>query len=348
VSDRTVPDTKPCVSVVIPNLNGKDFLVGCLRSLERQIFRDFEVILVDNGSTDGSVALVRSEFPWLETIVENPSNLGFARACNQGIEASSGRYIALLNNDTETHPSWLAELVTTADEHPTVGMFASKTLLFDRRDTLDTAGHLMYPDGLNRGRGRLEVDQGQFDDKTDIFFPSGCAALYRKAMFEEIGMFDEHHFAYGDDTDIGIRGRLAGWGCLFVPGSVAYHHYSKTTGAYSPRKVYLVERNRIWIVWKYFPMKQLLLSPFHSFARYCLQAYGAVSRKGAAGQFTRQHSGWSLIWSVIRAYTDAFRGAPRVWGERRRMRRLRKVSGSEIDRWFKHYRMSLGEIALKD
>jgi GT2 family glycosyltransferase len=306
------------------------------------------VILVDNGSTDGSVTFVRSEFPWLETVIENPSNLGFARACNQGIQFSSGRYVALLNNDTEAHPDWLAELVRVAEMHPTAGMFASKTLLFEKRDTIDTAGHLMYPDGLNRGRGRLEIDEGQYDDKTDVFFPSGCAALYRKTMFDEIGMFDEHHFAYGDDTDVGIRGRLAGWGCLFVPGSVVYHHYSMTTGAYSPRKVYLVERNRIWIVWKYFPVKQLLLSPFHSFARYLMQAYGAVSRKGAAGQFAKQHSGWSLIWSVIKAYCDAFMGAPRVWRERRRMKRLRKVSGSEIDRWFKYYRLPLREIALKD
>ncbi len=346
--DKKMSDTDLCVSVVIPNLNGKDFLGDCLRSLERQTFKNFEVIVVDNGSTDGSAAFVRNQFPWLETIVENPDNFGFARACNHGIEVSSSKYVALLNNDTEAHPDWLAEIVTAADEHPAVGMFASKTLLFDRRDTIDTAGHLMYPDGLNRGRGRLEIDEGQFDDKTDVFFPSGCAALYRRTMFDEIGLFDEHHFAYGDDIDIGISGRLAGWGCLFVPGSVVYHHYSKTTGAYSPRKVYLVERNRIWIVWKYFPLKQLLLSPFHSFARYLLQAYGAVSRKGAAGQFTKQHSGWSLIWSVIKAYVDAFRGVPRVWRERKRMRSLRKVSGAEIDRWFKYYRIPLREIALKD
>jgi GT2 family glycosyltransferase len=343
-----VSNQKLRVSVVIPNLNGKGFLGECLRALERQTYRDFEVVLVDNGSTDGSLAYVRNEFPWLRTIVENASNLGFAKACNQGIEASSGTYIALLNNDTEAHVSWLAELVAAADEHSAVGMFARKTLFFDRRDTIDTAGHLFYPDGLNRGRGRLEVDTGQFDDKTDVFFPSGCAALYRKEMLDEIGTFDEHHFAYGDDTDIGIRGRLAGWGCLFVPGSVVYHRYSMTTGAYSPRKAYLVERNRIWIVWKYFPMRHLLVSPFYSFARYCFQAYGAVSGKGAAGQFAKQHSGWSLIGSVVKAYIDAFMDAPRVWSERRRLKGLRKVSDAEIDRWFTDYRMSVREIALKD
>jgi GT2 family glycosyltransferase len=334
--------------VVIPNLNGKAFLGDCLRSLERQTFKDFEVIIIDNGSTDGSVRHVKTEFPWLGSIIENQSNLGFAKACNQGIEASDGEFIALLNNDTEADPGWLSELVKVAEANPGAGMFASKTLFFDRRETIDTAGHLIYPDGLNRGRGRLEPDRGQYDDRTDIFFPSGCAALYRARMFDEIGLFDEHHFAYGDDIDVGIRGRLAGWKCVFVPGSVVFHRYSMTTGEYSPMKVYLVERNRIWIVWKYFPMKWLLLSPFYSFARYLYQAYGALTGKGAAGQFTREYSGGGLVSNVLRAYFDAFRGASRVFRERSKMKKLRRVPGAEIDRWFRDYRISLRELTLKD
>jgi len=339
---------KSVVSVVIPNLNGREYLGDCLSSLRSQTLRDFEVILVDNGSQDGSVELVRQEFPWVERIVENRSNLGFAKACNQGIQASRGEYVALLNNDTEAHPSWLEELVRVAGADPLVGMVASKTLFFDHRDVIDTTGHLIYPDGLNRGRGRLEVDSAQYDDKLDVFFPSGCAALYRKTMFEEIGLFDEHHFAYGDDTDIGIRGRLAGWKCLFAPKAIVYHRYSMTTGVYSPSKVFLVERNRIWIVWKYFPLKYLLLSPFYSLLRYSLQAYGAFTGKGAAGKFTEQYSAWGLVTNVVRAYLSALGGAPRVWQERKRMMKLRKVSDSEIDRWFRDYRMSLAEISLKD
>jgi GT2 family glycosyltransferase len=338
----------PLVSVVIPNFNGKDLVADCLASLERQTFTDFEVIVVDNGSTDGSADEVRRRFPWVARIVENRANLGFAKACNQGIEAARGEHIALLNNDTETHPRWLAELAGAAERNPEAGMFAAKTLFFDRREVIDTAGHLIYPDGLNRGRGRLETDRGQYDRLTDVFFPSGAAALYRRAMLEEIGLFDEHHFAYGDDTDLGIRGRLAGWKCVFVPGAVVYHRYSMTTGEYSPAKVFLVERNRIWVVWKYFPLGRLAASPFYSLVRYWYQAYGACSGKGAAGRFAERYSAWRLIPAVVEAYASAFAGLPRVLRQRRRLARLRKVSNAEISRWFRDYRISAREIALKD
>lgn len=339
---------KPAVSVIVPNLDGKVLIEACLTSLERQTFRDFEVIVVDNGSTDGSVEMVRARFPWVAAVVENPANLGFAKACNQGIAQARGEYVALLNNDTEAHPAWLAELVRVAEANPDAGMFATKTLAFRRRDVIDTAGHLMYPDGLNRGRGRLELDRGQYDQKLDVFFPSGAAALYRKRMLDEIGPFDECHFAYGDDTDIGLRGRLAGWKCLFVPAAIVYHKYSMTTGEYSPGKVFLVERNRIWIVWKYFPLKHLLAAPFYSLVRYAYQWYGAVAGQGAAGRFRERYSAWALVGAVVKAYLSAFAAMPRVLGERRRLARLRKVTSAEIDRWFRDYRMSAREIALKD
>jgi GT2 family glycosyltransferase len=339
---------KPAVSVVVPNLDGRDLLRDCLASLAAQTFRDFEVIVVDNGSADGSVEMVRNDFPWVAAVVENRANLGFARASNQGIALARGAYVALLNNDTEAHPEWLAELVRAAEAAPDAGMFAAKTLAFDRRDVIDTAGHLMYPDGLNRGRGRLEVDRGQYDARPDVFFPSGAAALYLKRMLDEIGPFDERHFAYGDDTDIGLRGRLAGWKCRFVPRAIVYHKYSMTTGGYSPAKVFLVERNRIWIVWKYFPVRRVLAAPWYSLVRYIYQAYGAAAGKGAAGRFRERHSAWALIGAVIKAYASAFGGLPWVLGERRRLARLRRVSPAEIDRWFRDYRMSAREIALKD
>ena len=346
--DLTPPQKMPRVSVVIPNLNGRNLLGDCLTSLEKQTFRDFEVILVDNGSDDRSVDFVKDNYHWIEKIIENPGNIGFAGASNQGISASAGEYIALLNNDTEAHPRWLEELVRVAGQNPEAGMFATKTLFFDNRDVIDTAGHLIYPDGLNRGRGRLEVDRGQYDNSLDVFFPSGCAALYRKSMLDEIGLFDEYHFAYGDDTDIGIRGRLAGWKCIFVPQAIVYHHYSMTTGTYSPGKVFLVERNRIFIVWKYFPLKRVLLSSFYTKLRYVYQFYGTVTGKGAAGKFTQEYPSYKLYWAVIKAYCSALRGLPRMLRKRKVMMRLKKVSNKEVDRWFRDYRISVREISLKD
>ena len=343
-----VSNEKPIVSVVIPNLNGRDILAGCLRSLERQTYKDFEVIVVDNGSVDGSVEMVRADFPWLEVVIENEDNVGFAKACNQGIKASVGLLIALLNNDTEAHPDWLGALVRAAEANPDAGMFASKTLLFDKRDTLDTAGHLIYRDGLNRGRGRLEIDRGQYDDKTDVFSPSGAAALYRRKMFDEIGLFDEHHFAYGDDIDIGMRGRLAGWTCVFVAGAIVYHMYSATTGEYSPMKLYLVERNRLWIVIKYLPLKYVLLNIFYTKIRYIYHFYGVVRGRGASGRSVEEHSFWELTGTVFKAYWDAMKGFPRVLRERKRMMKLKKVSDREIDRWFRDYSISAKDIALQE
>ena len=235
-----------------------------------------------------------------------------------------------------------------AGENPDAGMFATKTLLFDKRDTIDTTGHLIYRDGLNRGRGRLEIDRGQYDEKTDVFFPSGAAALYRRTMFDEIGLFDEHHFAYGDDIDIGILGRLAGWKCLFVPGAVVYHMYSATTGKYSPMKLYLVERNRLWIVLKYFPMKYVLPNLIYTKIRYLYHFRGMIRGQGAAGRSVSEHSFWDLLGSVYRAYWDALKGFPRVWRERKRMMKLKKVSDREIDRWFRDYGISAREIALRE
>jgi GT2 family glycosyltransferase len=292
--------------------------------------------------------MVRSDFPWLETVIENETNAGFARACNQGIKAASGRLIALLNNDTEAHPDWLAEMVRASEESPDAGMFASKTLLFDKRDTIDTTGHLIYRDGLNRGRGRLEIDRGQYDKKTDVFFPSGAAAVYRMKMLDEIGLFDEHHFAYGDDIDIGIRGRLAGWKCLFVPSAIVYHMYSATTGKYSPMKLYLVERNRLWVVLKYLPMKYVLLNFFYTKLRYFYHFYGVLRGRGASGRSVAEYSFWELTRTVLRAYWDALMGFPRVWRERKRMMKLKKVSDGEIDRWFRDYGISARDIALRE
>jgi GT2 family glycosyltransferase len=338
---------RPLVSVIVVNWNGKASLDDCLSSLRNQTFLDFELIVVDNGSTDGSVEIVRSHFPDC-LIIRNTSNYGFARGNNQGIEKAKGKYIALLNNDAEAESHWLEELVKVAEEDHRIGMLASKIYLQGGHKIIDNVGHLIYRDGLNRGRGRLEVDHGQFDKKEEVLFPSGCAALYRRTMLEEVGLFDEDFFAYGDDTDLGLKGRLAGWKCGYVPGAVVHHRYSQSSSSYSPMKAFYVERNRVWIAVKYFPLSLLMKSPFYTLLRFLFQGYGALSGRGAAGKFSQEYSPFHLLRILVKAYASAIQGLPKMWRKRKAVKKLTKVNSEEILSWFDRFGITVQEISLKD
>jgi len=335
-------------SVIILNWNGREHLAGCLDSLKTQTLEAFEVLVVDNGSTDGSAEYLEAEYGQFIRLIRSPDNLGFAAGNNLAMARARGSYIALLNNDAVAAPDWLELTATALDDNSAAGTCAVQLLNFQDRRVIDNTGHLIYRDGLNRGRGRLEIDRGQYDGETEALFPSGCAAVYRRSMIEEIGGFDEDFFAYGDDTDIGLKGRLAGWQCLFRPEAEVYHKYSGSTGHYSPFKAFHVERNRIWIAVKYFPLTTLLANPFYAGVRYLLQAWGALTGRGAAGRFVDEQSPWQLLWILIRANAAALAGLPRMLNRRRRIRRLTRVSGSEIRSWFRRYRISAAELALKE
>lgn len=335
-------------SVIVLNWNGREHLAGCLDSLKAQTIDDFEVLVVDNGSTDGSDEYLEANYAGFITLIRSPENLGFAAGNNLAISRARGKYIALLNNDAVASPDWLELTASAMESDERAGMCAVKILNHRDRQIIDNTGHLIYRDGLNRGRGRLEVDRGQYDQETEALFPSGCAAVYRTSMIEEIGGFDEDFFAYGDDTDIGLKGRLAGWGCLFRPDAVVYHKYSGSTGHYSPFKAFHVERNRIWIAIKYFPLATLLANPFYAGTRYFLQAWGAFTGKGAAGRFVEEQSPWLLVWILLKANAAALAALPRMLARRREAGRLTRVSSKEIRGWFRRYRISAAELALKE
>jgi GT2 family glycosyltransferase len=209
-------------------------------------------------------------------------------------------------------------------------------------------GELIYWDGLNRAKGQFEQDQGQYDRIEEIFFPPTCGAMFRRALFDELGLFDEDFFAYGDDTEWALRARLAGWRCLYVPEAVIYHKNSGTAGQYSPFKAFHVERNRFWITLKYFPFPLLILSFFFTFYRFLFQAYGALAHKGAAGKFTRIHSPWNLVIILLKAYLSGIFHIPEMWRKRRSLAGFRKVTYGEIWLWFKRFGISAREIALRD
>jgi GT2 family glycosyltransferase len=341
-------DAATPLSVVVVNWNGREHLEVCLGSLLDQTLEGIEVILVDNGSTDDSLALVRERFGARVRIIESATNLGYAGGLDLGLAAARGRYLFALNSDTEVERECLATLLAAADRHPNAGMLAPKILSFSDRTVIDNVGHLLYPDGLSRGRGRLEVDRGQYDREEEILLPSGCAVLLRRAMLADVGDFDAELFAYCDDTDLGLRGRLAGWRCWSVPAARVYHKYSAASAAYSPLKAFLVERNRAWVAVKCLPWPLLAASPFFTLLRLAAQGWGAFTRRGAAGRFAGDHSRSALLGVFLRAMAAAAAGLPRAWRLRREVQRRRRVDLGETFAWLRRYGMSVAEIAWKE
>lgn len=241
------PDA-PTVSIVIINWNGKEYLTRCLASLEAQTYRDFEVIVVDNGSTDSSVTFLRERYPTVHLIC-NDRNLGFARANNQGFAVARGRYIVILNNDTQAEPRWLEALVNAAERHPEIGSFAPLVLFNDRRDTVDSAG--LTVSVLGHGIQNLLGERVErVGSVREVFGVSGTAALFRQELLRDVGLFDENYFAYYEDVDLAWRARLRGWRALLVPEAVVYHAHSATLGRGSPFKKRLLTRNRLWTIAK--------------------------------------------------------------------------------------------------
>lgn len=337
--------SSPLVSIIIVNWNGLKFLETCLSSIFKQSYQAFEVILVDNGSTDGSLEFIRSKFPGPRIIV-NEKNLGFAKANNQGIEIARGRYIATLNNDTEVDREWLKKLIEAAgSSDQRIGMWGPKILSMQERTRIDSVGGLLiYRDGIARGRGRSEEDKGQYDRVEDILFPSACSALYRKDMLDEIGYFDEDFFAYSEDSDLGFRARLAGWGAVSVPDAVVYHHYSGSTGKYSETKAFLVERNHLWLAIKNFPVTMLALTPFYTSLRWLVQAINLIGGKGATSKYVKEVSTPNIAFALINALVSAAKGLPATLAKRKSVQKKKVVSNREVRIWFKKYGLSASEV----
>lgn len=222
-------ETTERVAVIVPNWNGKRFLDACLLSLRQQTFKAFTTYVVDNGSSDGSVEYLRAHYPEVK-VVAHADNLGFSAAINAGIRASSGEYIAALNNDTEVDPHWLEVLVAVLDVRSDVGLCASKVLDFADRRVIDSYGDGYARTGIAFKVGILARDRGQFSKPLEVLSPCAAASIYRRSLFEDIGVFDEDFFCYMEDVDIGLRAALAGYRCLVVPDALVYHIGSASTG----------------------------------------------------------------------------------------------------------------------
>ena len=300
------------MTIVIPNWNGKRYLRTCLDSLKKLEIGNWklEIILVDNGSTDGSVEFLKKNYPQVK-VFRFPKNRGFSTAVNLGIKKAKGKYIALLNNDTEVDKDWLRSLVVAAEEsNPEVMFFASKMVNFYQRDLLDDCGDGYTWYGRAYKRGLKQKDRGRFDQKEFIFGACAGAALYKRELFEKIGFFDEDFFAYNEDVDLSFRAQLAGFKCLYVPTAVVYH----IKGGFSdnPLAFFLGTRNTLNVIVKNWPVKFIILN-LHKIIYAQARIFFAGLKLGFYTAFPKGYLGFLIQ-------------LPKMLQKRRRIQRLRKAS----------------------
>jgi GT2 family glycosyltransferase len=340
----------PLISVIVVNWNGLKFLQECLASLEKQTWKNLEFILVDNGSKDGSAEYIRA---WTERIPNAQAifltrNSGFCEGNNIAFAKARGEWIALLNNDAFAEPDWIEELVAHGDPANRIGMLGSKILFVEPKGVIDKAGHLIYWDGQNRGRGTMEHDVGQYDRDEEILWPDGCAAMYHRRLFEETGGFDESFFAFGDDADLGMRARLLGWKAWYVPTAIVHHRHSATAGAYSPLKIMLVERNRILLAVKSFPLLLLVSNPYWLARRFAWHAYAALKSRGSAGQFVAAQ-GWGRSLLILGwAYLSAAGMLPSAIRKRWKIQRAKRLTKKELMDLLRRFKIDLRQLTLRD
>jgi GT2 family glycosyltransferase len=312
------PAGLPLLSIIIPNWNGARHLPTCLNALRRQTYPHLEVIVVDNASTDESPLLVQRDYPEVQ-LIRLDCNRGLTGGVNRGIQLAQGEVIAPLNNDTEAAPGWAEALMTALLNHPDAGMAASKMLLFDRRDTLHSAGDAYGVDGIPANRGVWQPDQRQFDGDEYIWGGCGGAVAYRRAMLDDIGLFDEDLFMYCEDVDLNWRAQLAGYRCVFAPQAVVYHHLSATGGGETAS--FYTGRNTVWVLVKDYPGELL--------RRHWRAVVGA--QLGIAWAALKAWRGRAAR-ARLRGQLAALLGLPGWLRKRRQVQAGRRVSPEAIER----------------
>jgi GT2 family glycosyltransferase len=316
----------PKVTVIIPNWNTRQWLPGCLDGLRAQNFRDFRILLVDNGSTDDSIALVKQHYPEVE-ILAFTENRGFAVAINAGIQQSCSKYVALLNVDTVPQPDWLASLVEVMEHSPSdVGSLASKMLILEHPDLLDDAGNVLswYGSATKRGRGEPVENYAEMEE---VFSACAGAAFYRRTFLETVGNFDESFVSYLEDVDLGLRGQLFGYRCLFVPQAKVFHQW-QGSGIPRSKYVYLATRNRLTLLLKNIPWR--LLFKYSSTLLYGQFYFFLVYKKPL-------HS--------LAGISSFLLALPRILDQRQIIQKHKKISNQTLEILLSH---ELGEPSLRD
>ncbi len=308
-----MPDPK--FSILIVSWNGRDVLPRCLEALQNLEYRDFEIILLDNGSGDESAAYIRSNYSEV-VLIESPVNLGFAAGNNLAAKSARGEWLVLLNNDAFPEPDWLDVLDRATRRYPQVAMFASRLLMVDTPERIDGTGDALHVSGAVWNRQHRYPAYMADSEVREVFSPQGAAAAIRRSAFEAAGGFDEDFFSYHEDIDLAFRLRLVGHRCLYLPDAVVYHKGSHTTGKGSDFAVIHGHRNWVWcwvqnmpapLVWRYL-FQHLLANLF--FILY-------ISMKGQPG-------------AILKAKWQALLGLPRALRKRSRIQASRTAPVNQL------------------
>lgn len=317
----------PLATILIVNYNGGKVLLECLRSLNKLVYPNFETVLVDNGSTDDSVDKVKK---FKIQLVESRSNLGFAGGNNLAFKHAKGKYIVLLNGDTEVEPNWLGKLVEFAEKTPKAGIFSSRVMFFDDKKVFNSAGGLCDIYGFSPLRGTFDKDIGQYNKPIPVFYAHGAAMMIRREVIEKIGFLDEDYFIYHEEFDFCWRAWLAGYEVYYVPNAVAYHKLSQRN-FYAPEKrakrQFLVKKNRIsTLIKNHISIPVLLLS----LSVNIFISIGEILYYSIKGDFeTQKGTIQAYIWNIKNFKND--------WEKRKKVQKLIKVKEGYILKRMKIY-----------
>jgi GT2 family glycosyltransferase len=330
------------ITVAIPTLAADSALAECLDSLSAQAAHGVEVVVVDNsgqglvrkkGLAGGSVR-----------VIENGRNVGYGAAINAVYRASGAPFVVALNDDAVVGPGWAEALLEAVERDPGVGMCASRILL-SGTGALDSAGMSIARDASSKQRGH-GLAASTFAAKEDVLFPSGCAALYRRAMLDEIGGFDEDFFLYCEDTDLGLRAQWAGWRCVYVPEAVVEHRYSHSAGRASAMKAYYVERNRLFVLVKNYPARLVPGALLATVARYFWHTWFLLGRRGTAAKY--RHDGGSafgLVWFTVRAHWGVVANWRSLYRKRRGILDRARIGSREFTALLGRHAITVKEVA---
>lgn len=316
------------ISIIIPNYNGRENLQLVFESISKQSYKEFNVILVDNGSTDDSVYFTERNFPEFEIIKLN-NNTGFSVAVNHGIrhamEKSDSSYILLLNNDIELDKNFLEEGINTFSGVPEADFVAVKMLNYFNRNLIDNAGDFIKSGGgspMMRGAG--ESDTGQYDKPEFIFGACAGAAFYKTELFRSEGLFDEDYFAYLEDVDLSFRFQLAGYKCYYNPKIICFHKRGETTKRFSGWETYYTEKNLVSLRLKNYPASVYLkYSPLFFISR--VKRYAKFLLKYPPDVFK----------AAVKGYFKGLTEVPSAFRKRRIIQKNKKVSSKYVENLFK-------------